>query len=104
METVVPEEADAVSQTFSGFADAREIATSSERSELVKIIFDEVQIDFETQKVMKLLLRFECVGLFDIVEKFLKPIEGFTSINTKKCLHYFFPIFAWWALTINTLA
>ena len=77
LEAVVPEEVDAASQTLSGLADAWEIATLSERSELVKIIFDEIQIDLETQMITKLRPRSEYRVLFDMVERLVSSDDGF---------------------------
>ena len=68
---------DAASQTLSGLADAWEIATLSERSELVKIIFDEIQIDLETQMITKLRPRSEYRVLFDMVERLVSSDDGF---------------------------
>jgi site-specific DNA recombinase len=77
LEAVVPEEVDAASQTLSGLADAWAIATPSERSELVKIIFDEIQIDIGMQKIAKLRPRSEYMVLFNMVEKFTQSDDGF---------------------------
>ena len=68
LETIVPEEVDAASQTLSGLADAWKIATLSERSELVKIIFDEIHVDLGTQKITKLRPKAEYRILFDMVD------------------------------------
>ena len=68
LESVVPEEVDAASQTLSGLADAWEIATLSERSELVKIIFDEIHVDLGVRKITKLQPKLEYRILFDMFE------------------------------------
>jgi len=49
----------------------------SERSELVKIIFDEILVDLERQKITKLRPRAEYAVLFDMVEKFSKADSRF---------------------------
>ena len=77
LETVVPEEVDAASQTLSGLADAWQIATLSERSELVKIIFDEIHVDLETQMITKLRPKSEYRVLFDMVKGLVSSDDGF---------------------------
>jgi hypothetical protein len=77
LESVVPEEVDSASQTLSGLTDAWEIATLSERSELVKIIFDEIQIEIGMQKITKLRPRSEYMVLFNMVEKLTQSDDGF---------------------------
>lgn len=72
LEAVVPEEVDQASRTLDGLADAWEIATLSERSELVKIIFDEIHVDLKTQKITKLQPKSEYRALFDMVDALTK--------------------------------
>ena len=69
LEVVVPEEADAASQILSGLTGAWEIATLSERSELVKIVFDGIHVDLWARKITKLQPKLEYRVLFDMVKR-----------------------------------